>query len=94
MSYSGRLLLFLAISLIVLLIYAGLNFFVTSHVEEVVSRAPAIPEGMGENLANAACERARDRYDTLLDNVPDDGNFEARDRQVDFALAEIDRACG
>jgi len=93
-SYSGRVLVFLVISLIAMLAYAGFNFFVTSHAEEVISKAPQLPAGMGQDIAQAACERAEQRYDDLINTPPADGNFERRDLDIDFALAEIDRSCG
>lgn len=86
--------IFLIVSFFAVLAYAGFNFFVTSHVEEVVDRAGVSPSGVTGGMSGLACEKARERYDRLVDNQPADGNFAARDRKIDAALAEIDRSCG
>lgn len=93
MTRSGAILMFLVISLFVMLAYAAVNFFVTSHAEEVISRAPKVDEVAVTNMAEAACRTVQDRYDDLVDNPPADGNTERRELDVEIALAQIERVC-
>ena len=91
---NGRILLFLIVSLFVMLLYAGLNMFVTNHAEKVISQAPQMPEGMGTQAATSrACELARDRYDHLVSNPRSDGNWELHDKQINDAMGQMDRTC-
>lgn len=93
MSRSGAILMFLVISLFVMLGYAAMNFFVTSHAEEVIARAPTIDESAVTSMAETACRTAQDRYDELINTTPADGNMERRELDIDAALAQVDRAC-
>lgn len=93
MSWSSRLLVFLVLSLIAMLAYGAFNIFVMRHTEEVISRAPQLPEGMAAQQSNAACEMAMKRRDDLLDALPVNDNYDLRERQLEAADAQIARSC-
>ena len=88
-----RIGVFLAVSLVFMLSYAGFNFWATSVAEEAIAQAPTVPASTGGAVRSAACERASEYYDQLLERDPAGGNFELRENQLDAAQAEINRSC-
>ena len=92
MGSSRQLLTFLLVSLVFMLGYAVLNFFIYRHVEDVIDQAPEV-SGPAAEARTAACERAWEHHDRLFEQEPAGGNYELRERRLDAARREIDRTC-
>ena len=92
MGSSGRILVFLVISLIFVLGYAAFNFAVTKHVEDVVAQAPSLPEANFASADSPQCQRAQERYNQVFDRGPGN-NFERHEIDLENARAEVNRNC-
>lgn len=89
-----RWLPFLLFGLVLIGIAVALSSYADDQAELIVTAAPSAEEEPVDPAEQAACERARARYDVVWDESIENADDEEAEEKLAIALGEVIDRCG